>query len=174
MKLSEFDADSCASKQPQQTMTMTTKTTTTTTKTTTKQLRKVMHLSSPEYVYVRTEWSKKSLLCVLCYHILFRFLKIIHLIVSAIILNGMLTFSDASKHLYMRVCPSVRWSVRRFVCRFVHLSVSWSVTLLQKPSYRDAEGASSCLAGLVFLRKYENRAYRGIFSDFYRIFDCFQ
>ena len=48
-------------------------------------------------------------------------------------------FLFATKRLYKRVCPLVR------------RSVGPSVTLLQKPSYIDAEGASSCPARLVSL-----------------------
>ena len=43
--------------------------------------------------------------------------------------SGMLRkiFLDASSHLYIRVCPSVGWSVRWLVHRLVRLSVGWSV-----------------------------------------------
>ena len=65
------------------------------------------------------------------------------------VLNLAVIFLDASSHLYKRVCPSVRPSV----CLSVRLYVR-PLRLFKKhrlPSYRDADGASSCPARLVVL-----------------------
>ena len=94
---------------------------------------------------------------------------------------------DASSHLYKRVCPSVRLSIRPSVCPSIcpsihpsaRLSVCPSIRpsisplrMFQKhrhPSYRDADGASSCPGWVYFFFFWSHRPLR---VQRYTLFFC--
>ena len=67
--------------------------------------------------------------------------------------KGQIEFLDASGHLYTRVCPSVGQSVRPSLSPLVGQSVRVTIG---KITYREAEGALSCPAGLVLAKVDQN------------------